>query len=101
MDYNGLIHINDCIKFKSLVLTYKCLHNQAPNYLSDLLTVRQSTYNTRSSLHTRLHVPRTYKSVGDRAYSSFAPQLRNNLPAKLLSSPSLDNFKKQLQSHLF
>ena len=35
-------------------LYYKCLHKQAPNYLSDLLTVRQSTYNTRSSSHTRL-----------------------------------------------
>ena len=31
--------------------------------------------------------------------SSFAPQLWNNLPAKLMSSPSLDNFKKQLKSH--
>ena len=68
------------IQFKSLTSTYKCPNNQAPTYLSDLLVPRQSSYNTRSSRHLLLHVPRTYKSVGDRAFSLCAPKLWNNLP---------------------
>ena len=89
------------IQFKSLTLTYKCLNNQAPTYLSDLLVPRQSSYNTRSSQHLLLHVPRTYKSVGDRAFSLCAPKLWNNLPHYLQQCQSLNTFKKSLKSHLF
>ena len=96
-----LLPIRKRIQFKSLTLTYKCLNNQAPTYLSDLLVPRQSSYNTRSSQHLLLHVPRTYKSVGDRAFSLCAPKLWNNLPHYLQQFQSLNTFKKSLKFHLF
>ena len=38
------------IKFKILLLTFKCLYGQAPNYLIDLITIKkQSRYSVRSS----------------------------------------------------
>ena len=52
-----------CIEFKSLV-TYEYFYSQAPNCRSDLFTRRQSTYNTRSSSHTRLYIPWTYLCRG-------------------------------------
>ena len=37
------------IKFKILLLTFKCLYGQAPNYLIDLITIeKQSRYSLRS-----------------------------------------------------
>ena len=93
--------VRERIHHKSLTLVYKCLHDLSPNYLSSLLKVRQSNYNTRSSSHTPLHTPRTYKSVGDQAFTSFAPKLWNNLPVKLKECPSISTFKKMLKSHLF
>ena len=38
------------IKFKILLLTFKCLYGQAPNYLIDLITIKkQSRYSVRSN----------------------------------------------------
>ena len=38
------------IKFKILLLTFKCLYGQAPNYLIDFITIKkQSRYSLRSS----------------------------------------------------
>ena len=38
------------IKFKILLLTFKCLYGQAPNYLIDLITIKkQSRYSLRSN----------------------------------------------------
>ena len=38
------------IKFKILLLSFKCLYGQAPNYLIDLITIKkQSRYSVRSS----------------------------------------------------
>ena len=93
--------IRERILYKAHTLVYKCLHNLSPTYLSDLLTVRQSTYNTRSSSQAILHTPRMYKSVGDQAFSAFAPKLWNNLPINLKQCTSLNSFKKLLKLHLF
>ena len=47
------------IHFKILTLTYKCLNGQAPEYLSDLLTVNETNGRClrSSSQHSRLIVP--------------------------------------------
>ena len=38
------------IKFKILLLTFKCLYGQAPNYLIDFITIKkQSRYSLRSN----------------------------------------------------
>ena len=42
------------IKFKILLLTFKCLYGQAPNYLIDLITIKHSRYSLRS----RVYIPR-------------------------------------------
>ena len=93
--------VRERIHHKALTLVYKCLHNLSPNYLTNLLKVRQSNYNTRSSSRTPLHTPRTYKSVGDQAFTAFAPKLWNNLPVNLKECTSISTFKKMLKSHLF
>ena len=61
------------IQFKSLTLTYKCLNNQAPTYLSDLLVPRQSSYNTQSSQHLLLHVPIEHTNLSVIVHFPYVP----------------------------
>ena len=68
------------IEYKILTLVFKALHNMAPKYLQDLVTVKQSTYSLRSSSSTVLHVPKTQTAYGDRAFLCVAPSLWNKLP---------------------
>ena len=57
------LSITQRIQFKTLFLTYKALHNESPQYLSDLLHIRSQRYNIRASLRTTLQIPRTNKAL--------------------------------------
>ena len=91
------------ILFKILTITYKCLHNQAPTYLSALLSTHHSARpGLRSTTDsTILHVPRTYTVTDDNAFQSYAPRLWNQLPRNIRTATSLEVFKKLLKTFLF
>ena len=62
------------IKFKILLLTFKCLYGQAPNYLINLITVRkQSWYSLKSNEST--NESKYHPTLGNRAFQSAAPSL--------------------------
>ena len=64
------------IKFQILLLTFKCLYGQAPNYLIDLINIKkQSRYSLRSneSIFLELLGIKTHPTLGDRAFQSAAP----------------------------
>jgi hypothetical protein len=90
------------IDFKILTLTYKCLHSEAPQYLSDLLQIKELPRVLRSSTAPSLVVPAPgtthYK---DRAFSSAAPVLWNKLPAEIRTIQTLDSFKASVKTYLF
>ncbi|PIK35183.1 putative RNA-directed DNA polymerase from mobile element jockey-like, partial [Apostichopus japonicus] len=86
------------IKFKVLLLVYKCIHGMAPAYLSDDLSFQVNTRYTLRSSNT-LTVPRTkLKTYGDRAFPSAGPKLWNGLPISVRSSPTLSQFKSCLKT---
>jgi len=90
------------IDYKILMLTYKCLNQLAPPYLSELLEVYQPSRSLRSGTGSMLKVPRTrLKTYGDRAFAYRAPMLWNVLPSDIQNAPSLDSFKAKLKSYLF
>ena len=90
------------IKFKILTLTYKCLHNQAPTYLSDMIELHSPPRDLRSAHNLSLKVPTTrLKTYGDRAFSRAAPDLWNALPIHIKGAYSLDCFKSELKTYLF
>jgi hypothetical protein len=90
------------IHFKVLVLTYKCLHGMAPQYLEDLLQEHCPCRSLRSGDQMRLFEPRTRTAMyGDRAFSRAAPALWNKLPLELRQCPTLDCFKQRLKTQLF
>jgi len=90
------------IQYKVLFFVFKALHDLAPEYIKDMLSLRQSQRHLRSSQKMLLTVPRSrLRRSGDRAFSVAAPALWNVLPLSLKSSSSTDIFKKDLKTYLF
>ena len=92
------------IKFKILLLTFKCLYGQAPNYLIDFITIKkQSRYSLRSNESIFLELPgiKTHPTLGDRAFQSAAPYLWNALPSAIRNIKTLDTFKTAVKTHFF
>ena len=84
------------ICFKTLVLTYKCLHRFASQYLSDLLTEYRPA-RTLQSAGQLLVQPKARTKVGERAFSFTAPRLWNELPPAVHHSATLKQFRVTLK----
>ena len=54
--------------------------------------------NLRSATNSELFVPRTRLRVGERAFSSAAPRLRNALPTDIKRAATLLTFIKKLKT---
>ena len=96
------LSISKRIELKILTLTYKCIHDQAPTYLKDLIKEYEPSRTLRSASRHLLEVPITrLKSYGDRTFAKAAPSLWNELPLRIRESDSLDVFKSMLKTHMF
>ena len=92
------------ILFKLLVLTFKCIHGDAPIYLSNLITIKPiSTFCLRSNEMPYLlqKVRSKLVNAGDRSFAIAAPSEWNKLPSEIRSLPTLDVFKPKPKTHLF
>ena len=91
------------INFKILVLTYKAIHHQSPDYISSMLQLRTDSRHLRStSFAPQLVQPRTHHiTFADRAFSCYAPRKWNQLPPQIRNANSISIFKRLLKSHLF
>ena len=97
------LQIPERIKFKVLLLTYKALHGEAPNYILDLLRTYKPTRSLRcENRPPRLITPKyEHERTGKRCFSASAPQLWNDLPGHIRSAQSVSTFKEFLKTHLF
>ena len=95
--------ISKRIEYKIIITVFKCLQGCAPEYLSNMINVKQNyNYNLRSSLSINLSVPRyKYKTFGQRSFGYQGPKLWNTLTPELREIKSLTIFKKQLKTFLF
>ena len=90
------------IEFKILTVVWKCLNDQAPQYLIELLHIGSNVRSLRSSVQKQLVIPRDKcKTFGDRSFSVSGPRLWNNIPMDIRSSTTLDIFKSKLKTFLF
>ncbi|XP_022796953.1 uncharacterized protein LOC111335335 [Stylophora pistillata] len=91
------------LEFKILLLTYKCLHNQGPSYLRELLKFPNPSRILRSSMQSLLlksYRPNTLY-YGERTFAFAAPKLWNSIPEHIKSASSLPTFKTALKTYLF
>ena len=91
------------IKYKILTLTYECINNLAPVYLTELVTLRTATRRTRSADDDLLpEAPKTkLVTAGDRAFAGASPLLWNRLPYTLRALDSFTTCKSRLKTYLF
>jgi len=98
------LRVPERIQYKLCLLTYKCLHNLAPNYLSVYivpLSAVPSRQNLRSSKSSDIFIPRTNTKAGERAFCVAGPSAWNLLPSSIQSADSVETFKRLLKTHLF
>ena len=91
------------IVFKLLVLVYKGVnHTDAPSYIANWLVHPQPVRSLRSASDvTKLSVPRTNKSYGDRSFSTAGPTVWNNIPQNIREFDNLFSFRKNLKTYIF
>ncbi len=89
-------------QFKILVTTFKSLHQQTPDYLSELLHWYSPRRPLRSSGTTSL-VPIRHRTIftGRRLFDTSSATLWNVLPNNIKTSESISIFKKRLKTYLF
>jgi hypothetical protein len=92
------------IMFKVSMLVFKCLNNFAPEYLANLITLRE--VNKRSSRldddYCLLKTPKASKFTRtEAAFTYYAPTIWNELPYSIRSLTDTELFKKTLKSHFF
>jgi len=91
------------IQYKVLLIVFKCLTGQAPEYLRSMIqekTVRRS--GLRSTSTRLLETVRVkHKTIGGRAFAAAAPDLWNALPPSIQNAESLQTYKSLLKAHLF
>ena len=94
--------VSQRIVYKTLIYTYKALHDQCPQYIKELLTVYRPTRDLRSREALTLVLPQVRTATfGNSSFSHAAPRLWNGLPGPLRSAKSINAFKKGLKTHLF
>ena len=90
--------VHERIRFKILLMTFKCLNQLAPSYLSDLLLHYRPSRTLRSSDKELLVQPRCHlKICGERAFSFIVPKLWNILPLSIKRCKSADSFNSLLR----
>ena len=94
--------VSERVKFKILLTTFKAIHQMAPSYISDMISLYKPPRLLRSSSGISLkHQNYNMKTYGHRSFSVCAPELWNSLPLSLRNSTNLAFFKSSLKTFLF
>ena len=94
--------IEQRIKYKILLLMFKCHIKEAPLYLMDMNSPYEQQHHwLRSSEKELLTETQTAKTYGDRAFSRAGPKLWNTLPLSIRHSKTLSKFKSSIKTKLF
>ena len=90
------------IEFKLVILAFMAIHGLAPQYITDLINVKQQfgRMMLRSQSELQLLPPRTISksTLGDRSFMASAPKLWNRLPSNIRAINDLNCFKTLLKS---
>jgi len=93
------LQVPDRIQYKMTVLTFKVLHDTAPQYLGPLDRVADlhGRRALRSASSSRLVVPMfRLSTVGCRTFNVSGPRIWNGLPEDVASAPTLLSFRRRL-----
>ena len=92
------------IKFKILLITFKCLNGLAPCYLSSLISVYNPCRTLRSNdrlLGTLVAKSYKKRKHGGRSFRVAAPELWNAIPLSIRCADTVARFKVLLKTYFF
>ena len=96
------LRVPECVQYKIAVLKYKVLHDSVPGYLGPLVADLLGRRALWSASTSRLVISSiTLYTVRSRAFPAAAAKVWNGLPEAVISSSSLQSFRRQLKTHLF
>lgn len=84
-------------KQQSLILLYKCLHNDGPKYIRDFFSFRETMYNLRGT-GINLCAPRFNLNFMKKSFTYMCAQLWNGLPTSVKLANDINLFKKLLRT---
>ena len=89
-------------QFKLLTITFKLLHDDAPEYIQNLVN-RYHPRRQLRSMNDTLLTPNRNRTVkyGRRLMDTVAASLWNTLPIDIKNALNIVSFKKMLKTHLF
>ena len=95
------LRVHEQIKYKVLMMVFKCKHKLAPSYLQELISFK---YNRPLRLATNHDIPVVKCNtafVQNSSFKSIGPRLWNALPTNIKAINTLSEFKTKLKTHLF
>ena len=98
----GWMTMEQRFKYFVLLLTYKCVNNFAPVYLTNMLTAAQDEHfhATRLAITKGFTLPRIKTEYYKGSFRYQAAKLWNSLPSNLRCSSSVNSFKQRLKSFI-
>jgi len=96
--------IKQRIDDKLCMMVHRYLHERTLSYFVEIITPSAATHSRAGLKWAELGtvtVPRTYSSLGDRAFAVAAPRARNNLPLSIRVTVSSDCFTRNLETFLY
>ena len=96
----GWLDIAQKLKFNDCVTMYKCLNNNAPEYLSQKFKKRSQVHNRVTRYHDDLNLIKCRLSTGQRSFNFPGAKLWNELPKSIKDSTSINVLKKKLKKYL-
>ena len=82
--------------YQSIVLLYKSLYGDGPQYIKNLFSFRKTHYNLRGDGY-KLAIPRFNLLWKKKSFSYMAANVWNSLPNKVHNAASLTEFKSNLK----
>ena len=95
------LKIQERIIYNTATFVYKCIHDLASSYLSDLIDLQHGK-QLRSANQIKLPVAKVRTSIVARSsFSVRGPKVWNELPLDVKTCETLDTFKRKLKMYLF
>lgn len=89
------------IIFKTMIIIYKIINCNMPDYLSDDVQYRRDIHSYTTRNKNNLNIPRYRKNIMHNSTYSLGFQMYNNLPNYLKENElSYEEFKNKIKSYI-
>jgi hypothetical protein len=97
----GVLKFKERRDLQILMMTHKIVHQNAPNYLSDLICVQRNVSSRATRAHKfKLRVPLVGVQAPDSSFQVQCARLWNSLPEKICTTENYNSFKRAVKDML-